>query len=112
LVHIEIINQIIDAEKNARKIAEEAKERLARLDTDLSAEYEAMRASYLERAERRLESVVKTENEYADEIIVKLDAELASSIKASEESAAKNSEIWAEKLFEKVIDFPELHGRP
>ncbi len=111
MVYVDIINRIIDAEKNARKIAEDAKEALARLDVDLTDECARMRASYRERADKRIQAVTDSENKYADEAIAKLDRELADAIHASEENAARNSGAWVEKLFQKVIEIPELPAR-
>jgi len=108
LQHIDIINIIMSAEKDAKRMADESRRDLENLDAALSAEYEAMRNDYLCRAEKRINSVIESEKKYAHELLAKMDEELRAAIKASEESASANSEVWAEKMFEKVISFPEL----
>lgn|GEM_PF-571416 len=107
MLQSDFIKRIIDNEKIARRLANESRKELADLDASLAAEYEAMRKSYLERAEKRVKSVEDSENRYADEVIARMDEELRAAIDASEKSAQANGDLWAKKIFEAVIGFPE-----
>lgn len=101
--HIDIINRIIETEKKARAIVAEAGKELAELDPRLAAERDALRASYVERAEKRIAMVAESEKVYADEVITKMDEELHTTIKAYLEFASENGELWADNLFRQVI---------
>ncbi len=103
----EIIRRIIEADKQARSVPEKARQELAALDDELVARREEMRRDYYQRAERRIETVRKTEEEYADAQVAKLDADIRREVERIKHDAESRRDRWAEMLFRRTIAEPE-----
>ena len=101
--HIDIINKIVEAERTAQRIADEARSRLASLDSDLAAERYKMRAQYFERADRRIASVMEREGALADEMIAELDEKLEQELKSVERLAREQNENWVGTIFSMIV---------
>ena len=106
LPHIEVINRILIAEKNARGIADEAHAELDRLPAALEKERDELREKYLARANRRIETVRTTEESYAEEMEKVMDDRLSAAIASSEDAARIHSDEWVSKMFDMVINAP------
>lgn len=101
--HIEIINKIVEAEQTAQRIADEARAKLASLDTDLVAENEKMRKQYFERADKRIASVREREGAIADEMIAELEKKLEQDLEGIERLAREQNDNWVSTIFSMIV---------
>lgn len=99
----EIINRIVEAENTAQQMSNEANSKRSALDEDLKTEREKMRASYFERAQRRLSVVAEQEEKAAREKIAALDSQLAHDLQTVDELYEKNHTQWVDKLFARIV---------
>lgn len=102
--YIEMVNQIVAAEHSARALADEAREKGARLEAGLDGDIAAMREQYMERARHRLEIVRQTEEAAADEAVEQLDRRRAETMAAVEASYARHRDQWADALFRMIAE--------
>jgi ABC-type antimicrobial peptide transport system ATPase subunit len=100
--HTQVINKIVEAEKNAQLLAEETKEKISLLPAEIEAEKEKMHAAYLSRANKRIEMIKSVENEAADEAIAELDNKLKTDLANVEKIFEQNRSVWVDKLFSMV----------
>lgn len=107
MADIIIADSILQADKQAQILAEEAKLNLSRLSSDLKTEAEEMRKAYFARADKRIANVVETENIYAAGIIEVNNKKLDEQIAFLKESAAINRDKWVDILYKMVIACPE-----
>ena len=101
--HIEYLNQIVDAERRAQEIAQNAQKKRESLNVDLKSEESKMREGYMSRAERRIERVRAEEFSYADKKIGELDAVLKASLELIDAQAAASNNIWADEIFSVIV---------
>ncbi|MDL2289021.1 hypothetical protein LJC32_06595, partial [Oscillospiraceae bacterium OttesenSCG-928-F05] len=88
--HSDIINKIVEAEKTAKHVAEEARKQRETLNDDLKKEREDMRKNYFDRADRRIAAVKEKEQAYADEMIASLEAGLQADMASDDAAVAAN----------------------
>lgn len=100
---IEQIRLILEADKQARKISEEARRHSDTLEEDLKKEADVLRSSYFERAERRLDQVRKTENEYASSTIQLLNEQLNEQLNTIAEHAREHRQDMVDALFGRIV---------
>ena len=103
----EIIRRIVQADKQARSIPEESRATLDALDEKLKQERDELRAAYYARAERRIEKVRETENEYAETQIARIEEELREKIADFDREAEQKRERWTDYLFRAATAFPD-----
>ena len=97
--HIEYLNQIVDAERRAQEIAQNAQKKRESLQVDLKSEEAKMREGYMSRAERRIERVRAEEFSYADKSIDELDAALKTSLELIDAQANASIDSWTDEIF-------------
>ena len=103
----EIIRRIVEADEQARSVPEASRATLEGLDEELRIERDDMRRAYYERAERRIEKVRQTENDYADSQIARIEEELQEKIRDFDREAEQKRERWIDYLFRTATAFPD-----
>ncbi|MCL2084853.1 MAG: hypothetical protein FWH06_06330 [Oscillospiraceae bacterium] len=102
--HIELLSRIVDAERRARQMSEDALKRREEIQSELAQKTAGLRESYFARADARLEKVRKREEALAAERISELDRVFDGDMEAIETAFARNREAWADKLFKMIAD--------
>lgn len=100
---IELINKIIEAEQNARKLAEEAYEKRDTMRSELSTSREDLRREYFARAEARIQKVREQNKVIAGEQVAVLDETFTHDLERIEMAFKENQDEWADKLFGMII---------
>lgn len=104
--HIEIINRIIEVEKQSREASDAAYAKLAELDQALAGQRAEMERDFFARANMRIEDIERVESDYAEKQIQELGAALEKALASSNEIARANKEKWTEQLFNRIIEYP------
>ena len=99
MLHVELINRIIEAEHKAREMADTAKAKRLSLKSDLQGAAEEIRGSYYQRAVRRIEEVREKERLICDEQIRQLDNHYVQELSHMEGKFAEHRSEWVNKLF-------------
>lgn len=102
--YMEVLNQIIEAERTAQRIASEAKRQRDTLPNDLRANWNETHAEHLARAGRRVQVIHDQEDAMAAQQIEQLDAELREELRKLETYFDSHREEMMEKLFRLVTD--------
>jgi len=97
--HVDVILKIIEAEKAAQQVADEAINTKNRLGQNLEREKAGLHEQFMERARRRVEIVREQESRDAEDSIARLDGELTETKAALRVRFDANKEAWAEELF-------------
>lgn len=100
---IELINKIIEAEQNARKLAEEAYEKRDTMRSELGTSTEDLRREYFVRANARIQKVREQNKVIAGEQIAVLDETFTLDLERIETAFKQNQDEWTEKLFDIII---------
>lgn len=100
---IELINKIIEAEQNARKLAEEAYEKRDTMRSELGTSTEDLRREYFARANTRIQKVREQNKVIAGEQIAVLDETFTRDLERIETAFTQNQDEWTEKLFDLII---------
>lgn len=101
--HVELINRIIEAENEAQRIAGDARDKLIALPAELQEKTEIVHQEMRRRAENRVEQVRKHEEQWADERVAALNAQLAEELAALERMFAERRQQWADHMLAMVI---------
>ncbi|MCX7614366.1 MAG: hypothetical protein N2Z65_01260 [Clostridiales bacterium] len=101
--HLDIINRIIEAEKEAKKIAEEAASAKNHLNEMITNDKNKIREDYLNRANRRIEIVRENERVACDESIAQIDTHLKQKLEIVEETFSQSRERWVDDLFRTIV---------
>lgn len=104
----DLIFNIVDAERRAKLITNEAIAKRKGLDEEIEQAVRSMRDNYMERAEARIEKVRRTENDAAREQIEMLDERRKSALSRIDSSFEKNGEAWVDTIFSHVIGRTQL----
>ena len=100
----ELIDRILSAEQNARQLTQQAREQERSLEASLEQEAEALRASYLERSRRRVESMEQEERRQAQKRLEELDREHQAALRAVEDKLSRHGDAWADVLFRMITE--------
>lgn len=100
---IELINKIIEAEQNARKLAEEAYEKRDTMRSELGTSTEDLRREYFSRAEARIQKVREQNKVIIGEQVAVLDETFTHDLERIEMAFKENQDEWANKLFGVII---------
>lgn len=102
--HSSLINQILEVERSARALSDEALERQAHMDETLAAEKEKIMERYLTRAEERLQILERSEQEKKARSLAAQDARLAETGRKMERTYARYGDNWVDTMFHQVVD--------
>lgn len=101
--YMELLNKIIEAERTAQQIASEAKALRDNLPNDLRTKREELHASYLGRAEHRVQAVRDQEAALAEQQIKQLDKALAHDLQQVEAYFSDHHDEMVTRLFALVV---------
>ncbi len=101
--HTTLIDRILEVERTARSISDEALERQASQDTDLEAEKAALLDKYMARTQQRLEQLSRAEQEKMERSLAAQDARLAEAGQKIEQAYARYGDNWVDTLFRQVV---------
>jgi len=99
----ELINTIIEAERQAQSLAAEAKQKKLRLREDLKTSVEEIRRKYSDQADKRIMEVQAREDEKTDSAILSVDQAHRAVMDAMEKRYAKSRGAWIEKIYGTII---------
>ena len=104
--HSTLIEQILDVERSARALSDEALERQAHLEETLAAEQAKIMESYLLRANEKLNALEQSLQESRTRSLAAQDARLTEANRKMELTYARYGENWVDTLFHQVVDLP------
>lgn len=102
--HSTLINQILEVERSARALSDEALERQAHLEETLAAEKARIMEQYMTRARERLDVLARNEQEKKTRSLAAQDARLAETNRKMERTYAHYGDNWADTMFHQVVD--------
>lgn len=97
--YLDMVNQIVAAEHNARALAAEGRQQQERMQAGLHQEIAGLRERYMEEARRRVQLVRETEQAAAEEEIARLDERQRQAMSRVETVYEKNRDQWVDTLF-------------
>ncbi len=98
-----LINRILEAEQTAREITREAREKQAHLEEDLKQEQAKLRADYLARADRRLETLRGEIEQEKAAALAAQDARFAEARAKIEQAYSRYGDNWVDTLFRQAV---------
>lgn len=104
--HSVLIEQILEVERSARALSDEALERQAHLEETLAAERARIMKAHLARAEEKLEALKQSQQESKARALAAQEARLAETNRKMERTCAHYGDNWADTLFHQVVDLP------
>lgn len=104
--HTKLIDQILEVERTARALSDEALERQAGLDRTLAGEKAAVMEQYMARTRDRLEALRRTEQEKKERALAAQDARLAQASRKMERTYSRYGGNWVDTMFHQVVDLP------
>jgi hypothetical protein len=99
----DIIQKIIEIDKRAQKMTDEAQELRKEAEASIESDKKALREQYLERARRRIAITNETEDKYLAGMLADIDKKYADISKELDAKYEGNHSKWAGELYDKVI---------
>ena len=99
-----LINRILEVERSARALSDEALERQAHMDEALAAEKAAILEKYMTQAKQRLEKLAQTEQEKMERTLRAQDERLAQANRKMEYTYSRYGDNWVDTMFHQVVD--------
>lgn len=104
--HTTLIDRILEVERSARALSDEALERQANMDQTLASEKAAILEKYMARSREQLELLSRNEQEKKQRTLAAQDARLAEANRKMERTYARYGDNWVDTLFHQVVDVP------
>ena len=104
--HTALIDRILEVERSARALSDEALERQSNMDRTLEEETAAILAKYMDRAHEDLERLVLSEQEKKARSLAAQDLRLEQANRKMERTYARYGSNWVDTLFHQVVDLP------
>ncbi len=104
--HTTLIDRILEVERSARALSDEALERQANMDQTLAEEKAAILEKYMTRSREQLEQLSRSEQEKKERTLAAQDARLAETSRKMERTYAHYGDNWVDTLFHQVVDVP------
>jgi vacuolar-type H+-ATPase subunit H len=101
--HADLINSIIEAEKQAQALAAEAREKKLRLREDLSESAETLHKKTLAQADARIEEVRNREEKQTADAIEGMNLLHRMEMESMERLYAEHRDEWVGKLYDMVV---------
>ena len=101
-----LIDRILEAERAARLIADEAREELEGLDSRLEAEGRKIREGLMARAQERLDKLRLEERDKKERAIAAQQTRLAEASARMERAYVRYGDNWVDTLFRQTVDIP------
>ena len=100
----QIIHQILESERAARTLYNEAEQRQAGLSEYLDTKIAELRAKYYDEAEQEIAEAEKRIKRNADEAIAKQDIRMKQELSDVKSRFEQHRNEWAEFLFESIVN--------
>lgn len=101
-----LIDRILETERVAEHMTEEAQRELAGLQAHLEAESRRIRENMTARAQERLDKLRQETQIKKERAIAAQDARLADTSERIERAYAKYGDNWVDTLFRQTVDIP------
>lgn len=98
-----LIRQILEAERNAREITREAREKESHMDADLEQETAAVRAECFAQSEQRLEELRRETEQHKAEELQAQDRRVAEMLERMEQAYSRYGDNWVDTLFRETV---------
>lgn len=102
--HINVLNRIIEAESNARALADEALSKREHLNESIAKECGQLREEYMKRAQERVDAELARESAQSDRIVAQLEEKLKLDLLEVDRRLAARREELAAKVFSLVVE--------
>lgn len=99
----EIINQIIEIDKKAQAMTDEALSMKKKAESDIKNEIDALHDKYMQRANRRIKVTSDTEQKFLEETLQSIKAKYENKKSNLNEDYEKNHTLWAGEIYKRVI---------
>lgn len=100
--HSDMINDIVETEKQARKITQAALEQSEQLDLRVQARVAELNAEYLKRADVKIHEAYLNEAALQEKALAEIDARIELSMQDIAKKDSQNHDLWVGSLFEKL----------
>lgn len=98
-----LIEKILDIEKQAQRICEEAREDQAHLKEQLDIELHAMHQAFKRRADERIQKLMAYEQGQAEEQVQKIRAQQEEELSVIRRQYEKQKDEWVQRIFRNMI---------
>lgn len=102
--HSALIDRILEVERSARALSDEALERQANLEQSLAEEKSAILQKHMTRSRERLEQLARSEQEKKARTLAAQDQRLAQTRRKMDRTYARYCDNWVDTLFHQVVD--------
>ncbi len=102
--HTQLIDRILEVERTARALSDEALERQAHLEQSLAAEKADITRRYMARSKARLEDLEQREQSKKEQALSAMNTRLSDTRRKMELTYARYGENWVDTLFHQVVD--------
>lgn len=102
--HTALIDRILEVERTARALSDEALERQAHQEEHLAAEKAGIMEQYMARARERLDHLSLNEQAKKEKALAAQDARLTEASRKMERAYARYGDNWVDTLFHQVVD--------
>ena len=99
----DLIKQIIKIENDAQDIVHAARKKLAGFDTDLEAEFAAMRDKISADAERKIAQLEQSEAEELAAKVAEIEAEAQQQLAALDKNYEEDAAKWESDILERLL---------
>ncbi|MDR0469968.1 MAG: hypothetical protein LBH09_08350 [Peptococcaceae bacterium] len=101
--HIDVINQILEADDKAKAATEGAKSERDHLREDIERERVRLREEYMRRAQERVDAEAARERAASEKMVAELDEKLLRDLEMVDQRLADHREALAERVFAMVV---------
>lgn len=98
----QVINKIIEVEKRAVQIMDEARKIKDELPNQIKKDADALNALYLEKEKARIEKVRESEKAYFEQSSAELDERKKIDIEKMQKAFDENADKWVDILFNRI----------
>lgn len=99
-----VISQIVNIEKRAREITEDARKQYANIDEIIESEISELRNNLYNKANQRIDKNQKSEEEYCKKTILKLEKQKEKIINDLNNSNNEKKSDWADMILKNIIN--------
>ena len=104
---IDVINRIIEAERSAAELVEDAKKSRDHAASNMDGELKKLGDEYERRAEARIRSIKEQEDAYREKELAAIERAKSDALSRLEKAFLENEDQWLEELFLKITG-PDL----
>lgn len=99
----DIIKKIIEIDRNAQKMTEEALALKSEAESAIEKDKSALREQYIARAKKRIEITARTEESFLEEALDDINKKYSSAAAQLKSKYDNNHSQWAEEIYKRVI---------